>query len=193
MIKALLVDLDGVIIQARHQYFSDRLAEEHNIPLEEVLVFFKNEYGQAAKGEVDIRDVLPQYLAKWNWQGDVNSFLTYWFEGEKDVAEQVLVDLKSARQLGLKVYIVSDNEQQRAEYLMRELKLGELVDGTFFSYEVRMKKSNPDYFAHVVSALGLSVEEVLYIDDDPKNIGVAREVGVRGVTYTPEVRISELK
>ena len=57
--KAILFDLDGVVIKPRHKYFSEKLSEKQNIPLEDILPFFKDEYKKAAIGEVEIKDVLP--------------------------------------------------------------------------------------------------------------------------------------
>lgn len=42
--KMLLFDLDGVVILPRHKYFSEKLSEEQNIPLENIITFFKGEY-----------------------------------------------------------------------------------------------------------------------------------------------------
>src|SRR5260221_14134850 len=98
MKKTLLIDLDGVIIKARHKYFSQRLAEEFNIPIDDIMEFFKGEYGQAARGKVSIREVLPKYLAKWGSHTNVDDFLKYWFEGEKDVDSEVLKRIAVLRQ-----------------------------------------------------------------------------------------------
>ena len=69
MNKEILLDADGIVIRPRHKYFSEKFSEEHNVPLEEVLPFFKREYKRAAVGEVDIREVLPPYLEKMGLGG----------------------------------------------------------------------------------------------------------------------------
>jgi hypothetical protein len=73
--KEYLIDVDGVVVKPRHKYFSQKLSEEHNIPMDEVLPFFKGDYKRAAIGEVDIKEVLPPYLQKWNWQEQLMNFL----------------------------------------------------------------------------------------------------------------------
>lgn len=186
----LLIDLDGVIITPRHKYFSDRLSEEYNIPIKDIMEFFKNEYGQAARGQVSIREVLPKYLELWGWKSGIDAFLKYWFEGEKDLNEELISQIQRYREQGIKVYIVSDNEQERAEYIMRELNLNSVVDGAFYSYQIGAKKSESEFFESVITRLGVSKEEIIYIDDDPKNIEIARLMGINSEVFT---RVKDLE
>src|SRR5260221_4464466 len=156
MKKTLLIDLDGVIIKARHKFFSQRLAEEFNIPNDDIMEFFKGEYGLAARGKASIREILPKYLAKWGSHSSVDDFLKYWFEGEKDIDSEVLKRITELRDSGVKVYIVSDNEKERVEYLTRELGLDQIVDGGFYSYQLGYKKSEAEFFKTILVNLETS-------------------------------------
>jgi putative hydrolase of the HAD superfamily len=191
MKKVLLVDLDGVIIRGRHKYFSDRFSEEYNIPLQDIMPFFKNEYGIAARGQASLREVLPKYLDQWGWKGDIDSFLNYWFEGEKELDDNVVSAIHEVRKAGVKVYIVSDNEQERADYLNKELNFSSIVDGQFYSYQIGFKKSEQEFFKTIVDSIGVKPVDVLYIDDDPANVEIASDCGVESKVFTPEFSITE--
>ena len=183
MSKEILLDLDGVVVKGRHKYFSEKLAEEHNIPIDEILPFFKGEYKQAAVGEVDIKEVLPPYLEKWNWQGSVDEFLEYWFEGEREVDQRVMGVVRGLRQDGTRVHLASDNEINRARYLMDEVGLKDEFDRAFFSSELGHTKSNPVFFQKVLRELQAQPADVIYWDDDPKNIEIANQIGIQGNVY----------
>ena len=182
--KEYLIDVDGVVVRPRHKYFSQKLSEEHNIPMDEVLPFFKGDYKRAAIGEVDIREVLPPYLQKWNWQGTVDEFLNYWFESEKDLDQKVLEIVKELRESGNKVHLASDNEANRAKYLMEELGLKDIFDSAFFSADLGVTKSDPEFFKKIAEKLGVNITELNYWDDDQKNVDVASALGVTTHLYT---------
>ncbi|MFH1601970.1 MAG: hypothetical protein ABIB61_03385 [Candidatus Shapirobacteria bacterium] len=65
MKKILLIDADGIVIEPRDRYFSEKFSEEYNVPLEKILPFFKNEYKKASLGKIDLRKALPAYLKRW--------------------------------------------------------------------------------------------------------------------------------
>ena len=183
MSKEILLDADGVVIRPRHKYFSGKFSEEYGIPIDNIIPFFKGEYKAAATGEVDIKDVLPNYLAKWGWKGTVDEFLQYWYEGERDVDERVLGVIRDLRQQGARVYLASDNEAGRAKYLMEEVGLQSDFDGGFFSSDLGVTKSQPEFFERVASELQVEPSQINYWDDDPKNVDVAKGVGIDAHTY----------
>lgn len=183
MSKEILLDLDGVVIKGRHKYFSEKLAEEQNIPLEDIIPFFKGEYKRAVLGEVDIREVLPPYLEKWGWKGSPDEFLEYWFEGEREIDQRVMEVVRQLRQKGSRVHLASDNEINRARYLMDEVGLKDEFDRAFFSSELGHTKSEPVFFERVLEELHAHPQDVSYWDDDPKNVDVANQVGIQSNVY----------
>lgn len=183
MSKEILLDLDGVVVKGRHKYFSEKFAEEYNVPIEQVLPFFKGDYKRAAKGEVDIREVLPSYLEQWGWKGTVDEFLQYWFEGEREVDERVMGVVRQLRAEGTGVHLASDNEINRARYLMDEVGLRDEFDNAFFSSEIGHTKSEPAFFEKVIQKLGTQPQDVSYWDDDPKNVAVAEGLGISSHVY----------
>jgi putative hydrolase of the HAD superfamily len=183
MSREILLDADGVVIRPRHKYFSVKFSEEHGVPIDDILPFFKGEYKRAATGEVNIRDVLPDYLSKWGWEGTVDDFLQYWYEGERDVDERVLGVVRGLRQEGARVYLASDNEAGRARYLMEEVGLQNDFDGGFFSSDLGVIKSQPEFFERVANELQVGPEHIDYWDDDPGNVEVASKSGINANVY----------
>ncbi len=182
--KVILLDLDGIVIRPRNHFFSEKYSEEYGVSIEEIRPFFVGEFKKAAIGEVGIRDVLPNYLSKWEWKGTLDEFLKYWFESEKDIDSEILKKVKELRSGGIKVYIVSDNEKERAIFLMNNLNLKEEFDGAFFSCELGYTKSDPKFFEKVISELNVDAKEISYWDDDIKNVEVAKSLGINGNLYT---------
>ena len=182
-IKAVLFDVDGVVIRGRHKYFSDRLSQEHGIPLEEIMPFFKNEYGLCAIGQADLKQVLPPYFKRWGWTKSTEDFMDYWFQGEKDLDQQVLGVVDKLRTAGLLTGLATDNERYRAQFLLDVLKVGEHFDKTYVSAHIGHKKPNPEFFSFVLEDLQLPPSKILYWDDDIKNVTGAQTLGIQAKHY----------
>lgn len=187
--KAILVDLDGVVIRPRHKYFSEKFSEEYKIPLEDIMLFFKGDYKKTAIGEVEIRDVLPKYLNQWHWRGTVDEFLSYWFEGERTLDNQLVKLIGNLRKQGIQCYLVSDNEKNRANFLMETVRLKELFDGAFFSADLGVTKSDSRFFTKILASLANTTAILGYWDDELKNIDAALAAGIKSFIYNDYVAL----
>lgn len=127
--------------------------------------------------------MLPKYLKDWHWEGTVDEFLNYWFEGERNLDNQLVKLIENLRKQGVRCYLVSDNEKNRAEYLMETVKLKDLFDGAFFSADLGVTKSEPSFFTKVVEKLGVDSSILVYWDDDSKNVEVAKTAGIDSYIY----------
>ena len=79
MLKAILLDADGIVIQGRQKYFSEILSEKQGVELEVVLDFFKKDYKKCVLGQADLKQEVAKYLDKWKWQGTADELLSFWF------------------------------------------------------------------------------------------------------------------
>lgn len=182
-IKAALFDLDGIVIVGRTRFFSERLAEEHNIPLDDVMEFFLNDLKPCSMGKADLKEAIAPYLKKWNWQGTVDDLLEYWFTSENTKDEEVLSIVKQLRDNGVKCYIASRQEKYRIQYLEDVVGLKEYFDGTFVTCNVGFDKSESEFFEHVMKELSLRPEEILFFDDTQMNVDTAGSMGISAHFY----------
>ena len=182
-IKAILFDLDGIVIVGRKRFFSERLAEEHNIPMESVLEFFQNDLKPCSMGEADLKEKLAPYLAKWNWQGSTEDLLEYWFSSESTKDVEVLAIVKQLRDKGVKCYVATRQEKYRLQYLLDVVGLKDHFDGIFCTCNIGHDKSEPAFFEHALAELGLKPEEVLFFDDLQKNVDTANGLGSKAHFY----------
>jgi HAD superfamily hydrolase (TIGR01509 family) len=83
------------------------------------------------------------------------------------------------RELGYKVAICSNNTAQLRQQLINE-KILDLVDEAVISGEIGFQKPSKEAFAVLFQKLDLQPEEVIFIDDAPKSLETAGEIG-----YTP--------
>jgi putative hydrolase of the HAD superfamily len=183
--KILLLDADGVVLQSSDQYFSAWYAEKFGVPAELLAPFFKNEYQECQLGNADLKEQVGKNLSPWKWTGTVNEFLKCWFEHRRILDEQVMIIARKLRQSGVQCYVASNQEKYRALYLWEEAGMAEEFDGAFFSYEMRVKKNNPQYWEIVLQKLGKpNPGAVEYWDNDVENITVAKQAGIDAHLFT---------
>jgi len=177
--KVLLLDADGVVLE-KGEIFSAKFAREYDVPLEEVTPFFKEKLSACQTGEKDLKEELVPYLAQWGWTKGVDAFLEYWFA---DITINPAIELVLARckEQGITCYLASNNEPYRARAI--EAKLGDRLEGYFFSSDLKVKKENPEFFGVVVDTLGIPASECGFVDNEGKNVEAARAAGLVGQLY----------
>lgn len=184
--KVLLLDADGVVLN-KGEYFSERFAREYNVPLESVVDFFKGPFAACQKGEADLKVELKPYLEKWNWQGSADDFLDYWFKSDVVLNPDIEEIVFGLRGQGVKVYLASNNEKYRAQVIEELLKENNLLDGVFFSSQLKVRKEDPDFFNHILKELNVGPGEVAFVDNDQKNVDSAASWGIEARLYSPEI------
>lgn len=183
MIKVILFDADGVALK-KQPYFSLEIARENNVPYDEIEPFYKNELKLCQTGKADTKEELAKYLPSWKWQGSADDFLNRWFATDVHPDEEVLACVDSLRSRGIKCYLASDQEKYRGQYILENAGLGSRFDGAFFSHVIGFQKSDPQFFLEVLKRLSAAPDDVMYWDDDQKNVEVAKNVGIDAHFWT---------
>ncbi|HYV33542.1 MAG TPA: HAD family hydrolase [Candidatus Limnocylindria bacterium] len=185
MIKVILFDCDGPIIK-RDKYFSQRLAEDKGtiIDTQDEKSFFKGEFLECEVGKKDLKEVLPKWLAAWNWTGSVDELLDYWFSGEATIDQEMKNYIASLRSKDVKCYLATNNEKYRTEYLSNVVGLKNFLDGIFSSAYLGYMKPQREYWAGIHKVLpGVNKEEVIVLDDKLPAIESAKSFGFNAEHY----------
>lgn len=94
------------------------------------------------------------------------------------------------RQQGFKVGIFSNNTAQLRQQLI-DKNIIELVDEVVISAEIGHQKPNKEAFAVLFHKLNLQPEEVIFIDDAPKSLETAGEIGYIPILFQGNGRLRE--
>jgi putative hydrolase of the HAD superfamily len=87
-------------------------------------------------------------------------------------------DLLAALAPRFRLASVSNTNELHWEKFRRDWSLPDFFHHNFPSHEVGMLKPDADYFAHVVAALGVPAQRVLFVDDNALNVEAAAELGI---------------
>lgn len=182
--KAILFDLDGVVISSRKKLFSERLSEEMNIPIDQVQEFFIKDFKECSFGRADLKEKIAPYLIKWGYKGTVDDLLKYWFESESNTDKEVLRLVKDLRSKGIKCFIATRQEKYRKEYLLDVVGLKSEFDGIFCTCDIGFDKWEKGYWDFVCKKLNTKPSEIMFFCDNQKNIDESSKLGIRAYFYS---------
>ena len=98
------------------------------------------------------------------------------------VDERVVQFIGFLKTQGYKIGLLS-NASFKNSAVMRRPEFMTLFDASVLSYEVGYQKPEPQIFLAMAQRLGIDTSEFIFIDDSPKSLSTAKEVGYVPVLY----------
>jgi len=192
MLKAVLFDLDGVLIETEKEtfeFYKKELAKQ-NIFLKESDFQFK-----AGRKSVDFwQSVLtPQQREEVDTKKLVclkrDLFNKYPDRYVKKVegSEELLKKIKES---GYKIGLSSQNEKRMIDTILDWMNIREYFDVVVSIDDIKELKPNPEIYLYAAIKLGVTPDEVVVIEDSLDGVNAAKNakmscIGVRH-SYTPE-------
>ncbi len=190
MIKAVIFDLNGIFLQAPK--LGHRLAQDYGVKHEEFLpVLHEVMHKVRQLGAASAFSYWQPHLQKWGINFSEREFFDYWFGAEK-VSEQMVTFAKQLRAKGIKVFVLSNNFRERAEYYGHYPWVHEAVDKVYFSFNTGFVKPDVRAWQLILSENNLKPEGCLYFDDKESNLKAAEEIGIRTFHFTKEAELKRI-
>ncbi len=182
IIKAILFDLDGLVISASKP-FSKVFSERENIPYEKILEFFEKDFRECSFGKADLKEKIYPYLIKWNYKGTVEDLLKFWFENASEVDKEVVKIINILRSKSVRCYLSTRQEKYREDYVWNKMNLKNNFDGIFCTCDIGYDKWQKEYWEYVSEKLNLKPEEIMFFCDSQKNVDSASFYGIKAYLY----------
>lgn len=193
MIKALMVDVDGVVVRPRPGGWAANLEADLGLSLERLQAdFFAPHWADIAMGRAALADRLAPVLAQIAPHLTCEQLTRYWFENDADLDHVLLDDLAGYRARGLACHLATVQEHARADYLWTTLGLSARFDDIHHSARHGAGKPDRAYFDAVAAAVGLAPAELLLIDDRAANVEGARAAGWAGELWDGTRRLGDV-
>lgn len=201
MIKTIAFDLGGVIITIDQSQAVSRFKEIGAVDVEQWLnpymqtgIFGDLEHGliTAEDFRVELSKLIGKELTAeqcaYAWQGYA-----------KDVPMRNLEKVKRLRQQGYRVVLLSNTNPYMMQWAMSPQfdgqghTLADYFDHCYLSYELKMMKPSEEIFRHVLMQEKTFPHEILFVDDGPRNVAAASQIGfctfcpVNGADWTEEI------
>ena len=194
--RCVMLDVDGVLVTGRPEdgrSWATDIEHDLGIPLDRLQSdFFVPHWGAIVTGRTQLTDVLAGCLPDLATGVSVSDFLDYWFARDARLDDAVLDACGNLRAQGVSVYLATNQEHERARYLMDRLGLGAHVDGIVYSAAVGAKKPDRAFFDAALAQSGATAGNTLLVDDTRANIDAAHAAGWHAALWLPGSDLSAL-
>ncbi|GKX33496.1 MAG: hypothetical protein MnENMB40S_11140 [Rhizobiaceae bacterium MnEN-MB40S] len=176
-----MLDVDGVVVNGRPEdglSWATDIANDLGVdPAGLQKVFFKPHWPDIVIGRKSLLDVLSVCLPTIAPSVSPQAFIDYWFDKDSWLDDSVLADCDALRAMGATIFLASNQEHLRANYLMDRLGLGKHVDGIIYSAQIGAKKPDHAFFDAAAKRRGRSPQDLVLVDDTIANVEAARAAG----------------
>ncbi|MEN9010527.1 MAG: HAD-IA family hydrolase [Yoonia sp.] len=172
----ILVDVDGVLIAGElgGGHWSERLADRFNFTATDLDdSFFGKHWSEIVVGKQPALPLLQQALDEIGAEAGAKEVQDFWFSTDAQKNESVLDWVKTQRRDGHRVLLATNQDHDRAAYIMNVLGLRHYCDGIYYSAALGFAKPDPHFYRAVQMAENKPPEHLILIDDTKENVAAA--------------------
>ena len=183
-IKALIWDMEGVLMLTDENDISLTVAKALNAPYEKVReIYFSDTNDKVDLGEITLDQFNEHVLDTLKISRDKKHLLEDIFNKRAYIDEGLLEQIgKMSREY--KIGLLSNYSNNLRPKIEKEWAIGSVFDEIIISCEVGVVKPDPAIFNLMLDRLGVKADESVFIDDRIKNIDGAKKIGLHTIFFT---------
>jgi putative hydrolase of the HAD superfamily len=184
----IIFDLGGVFVKDSTEVLNKEIAEYIGLPETELVaqwthslsrlftakMTIRDFYAALLKGRMDPGLVLEKHLAVYQRMFSIDPFML-----------ELLTQLKKRHVTAC----LTNTEVEIAGFNRQKTGLFKQFHHAFLSTEMGLYKPGPEIFLSAMKALGVSPEEVIFVDDKAENIRTAHSLGIRAIQFIDGQRL----
>lgn len=193
MIKNIIFDFGGVLMDWNPRYFFKDYFNDD----EKVEYFLKNIVVDEWNAEQDRGRTLAegteiQVKKHPDWEKEIRAYYDNWTTMLKsDIPENVAV-LRKLGNTDYKLYGLTNWSAETFPYALANYDFFELFEGKIVvSGEEKLIKPNPEIWKVLLNRYNIKAEESVFIDDNAKNIEVAKSLGFKVIHITNKTDLEQ--
>lgn len=192
MIKAIIFDMDGLMIDSERvtfECYQERL-KDMNLTMDEE--FYKTLLGKPIKGIYQrFYDVYGNDFPIENVIQDVHQLMAERFETEGVPVKKGLVELLHyLKDNNYKTIVATSSNRDRVDKILAQAKITEFFDDSICGDEVTKGKPNPEVFLKSCQKLGVNVDGAIVLEDSEAGIQASYDANIK-VICIPDMKYPE--
>lgn len=189
MIKAIIFDMDGLMIDSERvtfECYQERL-KDMNLTMDEE--FYKTLLGKPIKGIYQrFYDVYGNDFPIESVIQDVHQLMAERFETEGVPVKKGLVELLHyLKDNNYKTIVATSSNRDRVDKILAQAKITEFFDDSICGDEVTKGKPNPEVFLKSCQKLGVNVDEAIVLEDSEAGIQASYDANIK-VICIPDMK-----
>lgn len=184
-LKAIIWDLGNVLVDWNPRYVFDRLITDE----EKRSYFFENictmDWNENQDAGYPVAQATQDLVVKHpEWKEHIEAYYGRWEEMLGGPIEGTVALFRRIKSEGrYKFYALTNWSHELFPTALRLYDFLHLFDGRVVSGEERMRKPDPRFYKILLDRYGLEPGEVLFIDDNARNVRAAEELGIRSILF----------
>jgi putative hydrolase of the HAD superfamily len=184
MIKAVIFDIGGVVINDDFLSYAERFAQKAGMTKEQIYrsVIGSPEWRLYFKGKISEENIWKAIKRKYLPPEIAEEIRKTW----KDILVPIPATIELIKNLkpAYKICFISNVDKECALYARKKYpEIFRLFEDEVVSYEAGMAKPEKEIYRYALKKFGLEPEECIYIDNQPENIPPAQELGIKAIKF----------
>lgn len=186
-IKAILFDLGNVIVKIDTKPLEEKWAHQGKKTRQEVVDYFldSDNMNRYMEGKLSSSHFYSKTKRFFNLDIGFNDFYDLWNSVifPYPQMERLIKDIKNVYQ-DIRLILISNTNEKHYEFIRKNYKILELLDGYAVSHEIGIQKPHPKIYNKALRLAGTLPKNTFYADDRPDLIDAARVLGIRAFQFT---------
>jgi len=189
MIKAVIFDMGGVVLQNKSETVYRRLSEKLGIETDSFMELQEQCKGKMMRGELSAKEFAEIIKKKFSTNTDI---IREWKEAYIEVmtTNGGVLELAERLKKNYRVALITNAPELHIQ-INKERGLYSRFDPHILSCEVGMSKSQKEIFDLVLEKLGLGPEECVFIDDRGENLQIPEGMGFHVIHFKDNKQLEE--
>jgi putative hydrolase of the HAD superfamily len=181
----LFLDVGGVLLTNGWDRDSREKAARHfGLDLTDMNSRHQQTFDTYEVGKTSLKEYLERVVFYKKRTFSLRQFQTFMFHQSKAYPEMIDLICRLKKKYGLKIAVVSNEGRELNEYRIKKFKLCRFVDFFISSCFVHLRKPDQDIYRLALDVAQVPASEVLYIEDRPMFVQVAKDLGIRGLCHS---------
>ena len=184
-VTCLFLDVGGVLLTDGWSHGASKLAAgTFGLNLDEFIVRHNQALGTFELGKLTLKEYLNQVVFYEKRPFTQAQFRKFMFAQSQSHPEMIDLARRLKARHGLKIIVVNNEGHGLNEYRIRKFHLDAFVDSFISSCVVNLRKPDPDIFRLALGTAQVPAGRVVYIDNTPMYVQIARGLGIRSILHT---------
>ena len=188
----ILLDIDNVILKNSYfdekgniQYFwTQNIEKDLGIKQSTLRFLFDDKWIDVLLGRILLNNKVSDFFNNINSKLSNEDFISYWLEHDSCLNQNVVSFINKMHEKGFKLCVGSNQEETRANYLLKKHNdIFSLFEKIYISANLHKVKPNKEFFYDILKDLNTDVNNIIFIDDDCRNINSAKKIEIKTFEY----------
>jgi putative hydrolase of the HAD superfamily len=175
--KAVVFDYAGVVAGDTASKFDDNISKITGVSVKDYKQVYYRHNDLHNTGIISWEELWKRVLIDLNKVSLLDEVLKF-TRNPKKINKSVIKLIEELKSRGYKVALLSNYSNEGGRRMREVLHLDKVFDLILISGEIGLAKPHPDIYLYLMEKLKLQSTEIVFIDDSPKNIKTAKELGI---------------